>query len=126
MPFYKDSEHKKVLINLLNNLGRVYSQYDNEVDQYYLSALYILAADDELRHKCLSYIGDEGIDFPKMLKSRDFGSGHKLLVKLAQHLFTDRGNVSLVDMINILDDKNYKVAMQAIAFRRQGAYLNDL
>lgn len=121
--FYMDSEHRKLLIDLLHTYHKIYSSSD--VDSYYLSAFYLITSSHELRSKCIKYVDSDGIDFTKIRKV-DMGSGHKVLVKLASNIFNNNTKVTPWEMLNSLDDDNFRVAMQAIMFRRQRIYLKNL
>ncbi|MDK2919608.1 MAG: hypothetical protein PWQ37_2341 [Candidatus Petromonas sp.] len=124
--FYKTKKHREILIKTLKNIKRVYPQYKNEVDLYYLPAIYLLTSDEEIRKKSLHYISDEGIDFQK-IKSNDFSSGYVILVQLAHHLF-DSANESpeIMELISRLDKDNFELALQAIRLRRSSKYLEEL
>lgn len=124
--FYKTKEHKEILISTLKNIKRVYPQYDNEVDLYYLPALYLLTSDEEIRKKSLPFVSDEGIDFEK-IKKNDFSSGYVTLVKLAYHLFNSANeSPEIIELIGRLDKDNFELALQAIRLRRHSLCLHDL
>lgn len=124
--YYKDNEHKNKLKELLIKYKKVYEKYNNEVDQYYLSAFYIFTADEELRRKCLPYITNDGILFNKMETEQDFCSGCNQLIKLAHQLFNEGDKVDIMNLIGILDRENFKVAMQAIELRKYGWKYEEL
>ena len=117
--YYWDKLHRETIIQYLKRLDKIYPT--DEVDREYLAALYIIAADDEFRRKCLQYVSfgvDRGIDFDAMLKEQDFSSGYNALVRLASNLFNENNSVTPMDLIRTLSGRYFDLAMQAIYLRK--------
>jgi hypothetical protein len=84
------------------------------------------------------YVSSRGIRFEELLNGIDFSHGYQVLIKLAANLFFSRDItrsaiddypeivVSPVELVTVLDEKNFGVAQAAIHLRRHSAYLNDL
>jgi hypothetical protein len=60
------------------------------------------------------------------MEKQDFSSGEAKLVRLAANLYNGSMEVTLQELVNTLDDKNYDLAMQAIHFRRYGCHIENL
>lgn len=123
--FFTDSTHKANLMEYLRKLGRINPQ-TNRLDTYYLSALYILTSDEEMRRKCLQFVNEDGIDFEVMIARNDFSSGYLVLVELASHLFNERITVTPMEMIDHLDETGFQIALNAILARRFPVRAGDL
>lgn len=117
--YFKDEQHKKTLIDLLNK----YKKIDSEgvvKDPWYLAVFYIFSSDDVFRDKCIPYISEEGISFLNLLGNENFSTAYRLLLKLAFTLYNPVISVNnnivfnLNDLINTLDRKNFEVAIQGI------------
>jgi hypothetical protein len=122
--YYTDIEHRYNLIKLLKDTNKVYAEY--EVDNYYLCAYYVLCSNKYIIKKAAKFITGDGIRFEDMLNNEDWCSGHKILIKLANELFNNNANVSINNMCNVLDNDNFKVALQAMELKRLNIYLEDL
>lgn len=81
-----------------------------------------------LRYKCADFVHPASersesswIDIDPILD--DYGSwshGEQLMVDLAADLYESGHAVSMGELCNVLDERNWKLAMRAIAMRRAG------
>lgn len=110
--YFIDENHEEVFRHLFQRLGKAQ-------DKEYLTAFYVLSADGELRRKGATCIRRDGIDWESIFQ-QDWSSGYRLLLELAQSLFQSSGQVNLAYGLHTWDDERFKVAMQAIALRRNG------
>ncbi len=67
-------------------------------DPEYSSAFYVLTCSEEMREKALPYISSDGIDWESMREQNDFSTGYRLLVQLANNLFSYSGDVNLASV----------------------------
>jgi len=86
---------------------------DGQVDCYYLPALFILlSTKNNLYQKTKNYITADGIDFETMMEKQDFSSSEAKLVRLAANLYNGFLEVTPLELINTMDDRNYDLAMR--------------
>lgn len=121
--FFKDNTHQQELIKKLKELNQIHET--GVCDPYYLSALYILTSDDEFRHKSYRFI-KAGINFESIVRSNDFSSSYKHLLKLAWNLFNYHGKLNMADMIDCLDASNIRLMITALSLRNYRITLSDL
>lgn len=118
--------HTVRMLNLLKETNKINERTGN-IDIEYGTAYYLLAANEDIYNKALSYISD-GIQFKKMLAKQDFSSGQKIIVKLAANLFNSNNkDIAPIDIIGYLDNDLFDVAICAINMRYyQGLNLETL
>ena len=102
MIHYTDQIHKDTLLFQLKRLDKI--RPTGTIDREYLSALYIITSDDELRCKCLPFVDNEGIDFNEILEKQDFSGGYNPLIRLASNLFNENYGVTPMELITKTDD----------------------
>lgn len=120
--FFKSPEHKECFVEAMKRIGRI---YDGRYDESYGAAIYILTSGDNTWSKAKGYITHDHIDIEKMLKEQDWSGGYRRLVKLAGSLLGDQ-EVNLSEIINVLDNNNFKVMTTSILIRRHGLYADNL
>jgi hypothetical protein len=132
--FFRSPQHQGRFLTALQQRRKI--DANGKIDAEYGAAFYILSSEQATWERASDYIGRDGIDFHQMLEEIDLSHGHKLLVQLAANLFganteTPEGTflpitVLPVDLIDTLDESNYRVALAALQLRRYGANVKDL
>jgi len=132
--YFRSEGHKQRCLDALQQRRKI--DATGTIDREYGAAYYILSADLATWERASDYIDREGIDFDAMLKGVDLSHGYELLVQLAANLFganeeTPDGKliqikVSPCDLIETLDENNFRVALTALQLRRYGANVKDL
>lgn len=106
-----------------------YSQFRAEdmsdhyrINKEYLSVVYIMTGNDELYKKMKPYFNAKSGEFAskEMFKENDFSGELLVLAKLAVHLFNSNETVEPLHIISRLDDKSFKLALNAFVLRRYG------
>jgi hypothetical protein len=64
-----------------------------------------------------------GIDFQKMLENEHWSGGYSNLIKLASNLFGSGMAVDTVGVAVLLDEENFRLALDAFKVRRHGLSL---
>lgn len=122
--FYKSRAHQERLIQKMQELALI---RDGVMDPEYGSALYILTSDVGMWKWANTFVGtvenNRGIDFEQMLASGGYSGGEDVLVRLASNLFNHNNRVDPLEFLD-LDEQNFKLAMDAIWFRRDPRLFN--
>jgi len=121
LPF-TSAEHRQRLLATMQQLGKISA---DELDAEYASALYILTADLATWRKSSAYVSRDGIDIEAMLQEVDFSGGWFVLIQLAGNLFNRAQHLDPIELLR-LDERNFHLALAAIALRRYGLRLSDL
>jgi hypothetical protein len=121
LPF-TSAEHRQRLLSTMQQLRKISA---GELDAEYASALYILTADLSTWRKSCAYVSRNGIDIKAMLKEVDFSGGYGVLIQLAGNLFNQNQHIDPIDLLR-LDERNFRLALAAIALRRYGLRVSDL
>jgi len=109
--YFVDETHKNNVMKVIRDKRLVYP--DGQVDCYYLPALFILlSTKNNLYQKTKNYITADGIDFETMMEKQDFSSSEAKLVRLAANLYNGFLEVTPLELINTMDDRNYDLAMR--------------
>jgi hypothetical protein len=117
--YWKSISHQERFLAAVPRIGKTWPERGGQFDTEYAAALYILTADSNTWSKAKDYVDRNGIDFEQMLEEVDFSSGYTRLVKLAWHLFNERGQLLPIELLH-LDDKNFRLALEAMKIRRYG------
>lgn len=122
--FFKSPEHKTRFVEVMRRIKRIYNgaRYDAE----YGAAVYIFTSDDNMWSKAEQYVTHDRIDIEEMLEKQDWSGGYRRLVKLAGSLFNGDIQVDISDVINSLDEDNFKVMISSILIRRHGLRVDNL
>lgn len=115
--FFKSAGHKTRLLGAMRAIGKIYG---GRLDSEYGAALYILTSDSHTWSAVQGYVTHEGIDFEAMLNECDWSGGPRRMVKLAGDLFGGQTQVSISDLISVVDEDNFQVAISAQLIRRYG------
>jgi hypothetical protein len=117
--FWKSAYHQERFLAAVPRIGKTWPERGGQFDTEYAAALYILTADSGTWSKAEDYVDRDGIEFEQMLEEVDFSGGYARLIKLAWHLFNERGQLLPIELLH-LDDKNFRVALEAMKIRRYG------
>lgn len=117
--YWKSIYHQERFLEAVPKIGKVWPEQNGQFDTEYATALYILTADSGTWNKAEDYVDRDGIDFEKMLEEVDFSGGYARLIKLAWHLFNERGQLLPIELLH-LDDANFRLALEAMRIRRYG------
>lgn len=110
--YFKNARHKSKFQYLIDLMASYYES--RKSCPQYLVAVYILAA---INKDYEGYIGEEGIDFPRLLEDAEsWSSSEKRMAQLACTLFNTYMDVGVNALFYNLDAYNYCVVMQAINF----------
>lgn len=110
---FRSPEHQQRFAEALRLVEEVY-------DNGYGAALYILTADFATWEKAKGYVSNNGIPFPKLLEQEGWGAAYSVLIRLAGNLFNaDDTHMDPAELLR-LDDKNFRLALDAIKLRRYG------
>jgi hypothetical protein len=120
--FFKSTEHKECFVQAMQRIKRI---YDGRYDNSYGAAVYILTSDYATWSKAEGYVEHTDINIEKMLAENDWSGGYRRLVKFAGSLLGEQ-EVNLAEIIDILDNGNFKVMMTSILIRRHGLRVADL
>lgn len=103
-----------------SEFNRLLLRYSRMNDPEYSSAFYVLTCSEEMRMKALPFISSDGIDWESMRKHNDFSTGYRLMIQLANNLFSYSGEINLASMIGTFDAEFYQILLNAIEIRRKG------
>jgi hypothetical protein len=117
--FYTSAEHQQRFTEIMQRLGKL---GERAPDAEYAAALYILTASTALWNKASSYVNQDHMEFPALLREQDFSGGYGVLVRLAGHLFNGRTHLEPLELLR-LDEKNFHVALTALQIRRDSSIL---
>lgn len=117
--YWKSIYHQEHFLAAVPKIGKTWPEQGGQFDTEYATALYILTADSATWNKAESYVDHDGIKFEQMLEEVDFSGGYARLIKLAWHLFNERGQLLPIELL-YLDDANFRLALEAIKIRRYG------
>jgi hypothetical protein len=122
--FFKSPQHKERFMETMEQIGRIYDgdRYDAE----YGAAVYVFTCDSSTWARAKDYVTHDRIDTEGMLKDCDWSGGYRRLVRLAGNLFNSFEPVDLADVINAVDEDNFKVMISSIYIRRHGLRVADL
>lgn len=91
---------------------------EQQANPEYLSALYILAGNQEIYDKTSSFFTTEGFKVDKLIENVDLSSSQYLMVTLASNLYNGHKKITPLDLVGITGDLNFKIALMSIEGRR--------
>jgi hypothetical protein len=121
--YFTGSEHKQRFSTEIQRIGKI---DEGQCDVEYATALYILTSRSSTWNKASGYVSNHGIDFQEMLEQEDWSGGYSNLIKLAGNLFNSSTKVDTAGVAELLDEENFKLAMDAFKIRRYGLSLGTL
>ncbi|MGH2505875.1 MAG: hypothetical protein ACRDHZ_00410 [Ktedonobacteraceae bacterium] len=117
--FWKSADHQEQFLAAVPQIGKTWPEQGGQFDTEYATALYILTADSATWSETENYVNRDGIEFEQMLEEVNFSGGYNRLIKLAWHLFNERGQLLPIELLH-LDDANFRMALEAMKIRRYG------
>lgn len=115
-PQFLSTTHRTLFFQHLNQLKE-----SQQTNPEYQSALFIITSDAELTDKMLPYFSSKGFAHLKMFEEQDFSNSFGKIAKVAANLFLGHSyEFSVVDLVADLDERNFRVLLQALIVRRYG------
>jgi hypothetical protein len=114
---FLNHEHEKEFFSIREEAAEWYRN-----DKEYMSVAFLMAGNEELKQKIKPYFDmDEGFfESEAMFEKENFSPSLYVMAKLAVHLFNNNETVDPLDLIVCLDEDNFKLALQALKFRKYG------
>ena len=121
--YFTGPEHKQRFVTEIQRIRKV---DDGRCDAEYAAALYILTENPTTWSKARGYVSEHGISFQEMIEEMDWSGGYSNLIKLAGNLFNSTTKVDMAAAAELLDEENFRLAMDALRIRRYGLMLGTL
>ncbi|MDP4084745.1 MAG: DUF6075 family protein [Bacillota bacterium] len=115
---FLSNEHEKLFYKMRQQIKNESYRKGKE----YLSVVFLIAGNDELNQKVSPYFDTTVgmFDSEAMFKNESFSHGLSVLARLAVNLFNDNEKVTPLELIGVLDDEKFNLALNAIILRKNG------